>query len=382
MSRIKGLDGLRGVAVVAVMVHHYWPTPNQWSYLGATGVDLFFVLSGFLITWILLSLRDRPRGRVLLAFALRRILRLAPPWFILLFGLYLLGYPELRSGEALYWAQAYLINVFMVIRGNWAGHISHGWSLAVEEQFYLIWPWLMLLVHRRFLSPLMVALLVSAPVWGAFCLWSLAPEVGETRAYFAYFMLPIGCFDRLAGGALLAYLYVFKAPGVMEEVAGMGLLLGIIVLFLHFPLFLWPHGGGLAASATSPVWSTAVGLVFMWVVTHVVLASGEGSPVLRILEWRPLAYVGQVSYGIYLYHHPLVWVRDELLGLSEVWPPTFGWRLLLGVLTAMASVGLASVSWFALERPLGRLKRFIPYVAEEEVQAVPPRPTMSRSWLN
>src|SRR5262249_40880734 len=150
------LDGLRAVAVLAVVAHHTLPGPLVDALNpGAAGVRLFFVLSGFLITGILLGCREsmaqQGAGQALASFYARRFLRIFPLYYFALAVVLLAGVQEARDGAA--WHLAYLSNVYGVRQG-WLGSLAHFWSLAVEEQFYLVWPALVLSLPRPWLGPL------------------------------------------------------------------------------------------------------------------------------------------------------------------------------------------------------------------------------------
>ena len=153
------LDSLRTIAVFGVMLHHFWPEAEIRAGLtfGFLGVQLFFVLSGFLITGILLRGREvahRTQQSARKSFGLfyaRRFLRIFPLFYATLAVAWWVGLPEVR--DSVFWHLAYASNIYFVHIGDWHGSISHLWSLAVEEQFYLVWPFIILLTPRRFLLP-------------------------------------------------------------------------------------------------------------------------------------------------------------------------------------------------------------------------------------
>ena len=161
------LDSLRAFAVLAVVVHHsplvaFVPIP-----FGAIGVRLFFVLSGFLITGILLRCRDdRPDGSPgdrwfsLRQFYIRRFLRIFPLYYFVVTCAVILNYGCARS--LLPWLLTYTLNVQLAISGEW-NEFSHFWSLAVEEHFYLAWPWVVLFVPRRWVGSAAVLLVLTGP---------------------------------------------------------------------------------------------------------------------------------------------------------------------------------------------------------------------------
>src|ERR1019366_7465674 len=204
---VVALDGLGGVAAAMVFYWHLFPDEPvhrfvNWGYIG---VRLFFVLSGYLITGILLDTRaDKPRaashtpGRwhTLRAFYLRRALRIFPIYFVVLAIAYALDLPYVRS--CLAWYVGYLVNWLIIFRAQEGVGAGHLWSLAVEEEFYLLWPWLMLLVPRRHLLKIIVAFIAGA------VFMRLAVTLAHGSAITITFNTP-GCFDTLGAGALLAY---------------------------------------------------------------------------------------------------------------------------------------------------------------------------------
>ncbi len=140
------LDGLRAIAVMAVVFQHF--APSGWSKVipwGGLGVTLFFVLSGYLITGILLKGREEPG--MLRHFYIRRALRIFPVYYATLLIAALLAIPPVR--ETFWWHAFYLSNVLFALKNSYFGAVSPFWSLAVEQHFYLIWPWVVLFVPRK-----------------------------------------------------------------------------------------------------------------------------------------------------------------------------------------------------------------------------------------
>ncbi len=156
-TRIRALDGLRALAVLAVVLEHFGPVHlAELVHPGRLGVRLFFVLSGFLITGILLEARaaggPAATGSILRAFFVRRALRLLPLFYVVL-AISCVFSPSVREGWL--WHATYQTNHYIAILGGWPTAFAHAWSLAVEEQFYLVWPWIILLLPLRALGPAM-----------------------------------------------------------------------------------------------------------------------------------------------------------------------------------------------------------------------------------
>src|SRR5215470_1615655 len=229
------LDALRALAVLAVLVAHLSPRSStvfkiaKLIDLGGLGVRLFFVISGFLITGILLeskSYAERNRLPVTYAFRqlyVRRILRIFPLFYLVLSVAALLDILPVR--ETFAWHATYLTNFYIFFNG-WNGSINHLWTLAVEEQFYLVWPWIILLVDRRNLVTAIVVTIGIGPVFRLVCgLWT-----GNEATP----ILPFSCLDTLGLGALLAVWknricqehpakYPFGIVGILSGLALLGL---------------------------------------------------------------------------------------------------------------------------------------------------------------
>ena len=169
VQHMAQLDTLRAFAVIGVLATHYMPTSRFAGYYAMGGVRLFFVLSGFLITSILLKSRSiMESGKQLPRFTLfrfyvRRFLRIFPLYYFVLAVAAIADVTNVR--ETLLWNVTYLSNVYFFTRGHWAGPVSHFWSLAVEELFYLVWPWLILFTPRRFLMRLIICLIIIGPLF-------------------------------------------------------------------------------------------------------------------------------------------------------------------------------------------------------------------------
>lgn len=292
MNRNPALDGLRAVAVLAVIEHHaYW---HVLGIQGALGVDVFFVLSGFLITSILLR-EVHNSGICLRAFYLRRARRLYPA----LCGLVVV----LMAARWIDWRGALNALLYLGDYVGPSGFLAHTWSLAVEEHFYLIWPLLLPFVARMSRRDALILLLV---VYVLAVAWSQFNGIAWRDQYR---------FDtRLSGlvfGCALAFLPVRSMlPFGMLCMASMLLLAG------------FPMERVFAESATGAL----------------ILLSYQTR--LPFVTYPALTYIGRISYGIYLYQTPVIWFVSHNLGIDG----------LLGVLTSIAlSLALASVSFHTIE---------------------------------
>jgi peptidoglycan/LPS O-acetylase OafA/YrhL len=323
--RIVQLDGLRAFAVLAVFAQHALKAP-LWM-----GVDLFFVLSGFLITGILLERKARGQSYFSYFYA-RRVRRILPPYILLmivsslLFGL----------GWAHYWPWYVFFATNIGDALNQSGHDSLNilWSLAVEEQFYIFWPFVVLLLPQRALAVVAGALILIVPV-----LRAVATPWFDSF-WPIYYLTPFR-MDLLASGALLAVLVrrdrnalePFKVPAAILFFAMLAVLAW---LHLHYPRF---------RAANTPLSNAllySVSLVFC--TSAVIYALQSKGIVKRVLCNPVLVYIGTISYTIYLIH---------LTILYAVWPLHYS-RPVSAAIALTITLVYASASWFLFEKRLTR----------------------------
>jgi peptidoglycan/LPS O-acetylase OafA/YrhL len=355
------LDGLRAFAAGMVVFYHFWRPVRQYVHLGGIGVRVFFVLSGFLITGILLRSRasrdsgQTPAGIALRRFYIRRVLRIFPLYY---FALAVAWFGRVSGArEGIVWHAAYLSNVHFFLvnaarQGEWGGHVSHFWSLAVEEQFYLAWPWVILFARRQWLPGIALGLAVVGPTF-RFVVFSLT---GNDLTP----ILPLGCVDSLALGAYLAMTVApeFSSHRLVRPIGATVLWSGVL-LFCAYQ----------AAELSDGYWvfrdvsfDLAVALVGVWLVARA--AEGMRGPAGRILELAPVRYLGTISYGIYVYHNMLPDLLPRIarrLGYPDLLAPLGDQTLPYLVFYTAASVAVAAVSWHLFEGPINRLKARFEY---------------------
>jgi peptidoglycan/LPS O-acetylase OafA/YrhL len=362
-GRLPALDGFRGLAVLAVFVYHiaFFGGLEGRTFLdrlvlavalrGWLGVDLFFVLSGFLITGILLDTRDQPGA--LGDFYLRRLRRIVPAYAVAL-GVQVLVL-ALRSEFAtarLGWTGTWLTNI-LVAREGWTAlpaTMQHYWSLAVEEQFYLLWPLLALMVSRRSLMRISVLCIVVASVCRV-----LFAQWGDPIA--GYVLLPAR-MDGLAVGALLAA--AARGPGGMAGAARAarpwGLGGGVLVAALIAVRGRFDYGDPLVLAFGMSAAVIALGALLV----HAVAAGTSGAP-WRLLEARPLVAAARYSYAIYLWHQPVI-VCLTNIGLTASALPRVGGSqlpgtLLLALVAGILTIAISIVSWRWVEAPILNARR-------------------------
>jgi peptidoglycan/LPS O-acetylase OafA/YrhL len=283
------LDGLRTFAVLLVFLHH-WSLPE--SGLGIIGVQLFFVISGFLITGILLGLRELiEKGQSSLShslrqFYIRRALRIFPLYYACLILFVILDRFEIR--ETAPWYFLYAANIRFFLLGTFEGPLSHFWTLAVEEQFYLIWPLLVLLIPRGGIKPLLWVLILCAPITRI----SISLAVGDHFAS-THTLLPAN-FDTLGLGALGA---CWRAEGfdriVVQRITRLLLPLCLIEMVAARVV---PEGRVFFTAVDS----SAVAVVSLWLV----LKAGAGfrGAFGTVLSNGLVRFLGRLSYGLYVWH--------------------------------------------------------------------------------
>jgi peptidoglycan/LPS O-acetylase OafA/YrhL len=337
------LDGLRGLAILMVLVSHM---PNLGLTGGFYGVDLFFVLSGFLITSLLIEER-RDTGAIRLpAFYARRALRLLPALAVVLGTIVVFSAWKDPAPEAASMRRSALIAIFYST--NWFQAygalpnpvLSPTWSLSIEEQFYLLWPPLLVLMLRlgasRRATVVLVAAMLLASAGVRALLWSDSTE-GTRRVFFGTDTHADGLLCGVLAALAMAWGGGPESPAAKRAVnwVAVGFLAFLVPFLGQWPFDRWLlQGGYLAMNAASAV------LV-------VCLVTSPWRGLRAVFEFPPLVWFGRVSYGIYLWHIAVFWVLGRGTG-SGVWHWPMAWA---------ATVGLAAVSFYGLERPMLRLKR-------------------------
>lgn len=355
------------MAIASVLISHFLPSNylvNRLLHFGRLGVVMFFVLSGFLITGILLRYRDQSlRGTItrpdyFRVFYIRRMLRIFPIYYLVIMAGILVGFGPVR--QYWYWHVTYLSNLAAGFLGIDFGVTAHLWSLCVEEQFYLIWPLMVLRASRQALLRVALLMIVGSI---AFKLIGGLAGLGWRATNFATF----GCFDSLGLGAILAILRHERSdwPHWVKPFATYSLAFGLpLALALESFRFIEPSD-----VRQYFLYQGLIDLGFGLVSVSLVNAAANNSAYLigRVLQSRPLVYIGKISYGIYLYHPFLRAALPRLLQQFGLGIPPTGYGIL--VFYSVASIALAAISWHFFEKPLNDLKeRFAPASLTLEVK--------------
>ncbi|MBL7828945.1 MAG: acyltransferase [Saprospiraceae bacterium] len=358
-GHLPALDGVRGLAILLVLLSHftlreYWPTERIYFIVqsGWIGVDLFFVLSGFLITGILLD--SKGKGHYFSHFYRRRILRIFPLYYFVVIVtwvtvVFLEKAPERLQGfDSFTWFFTFTPNVAMGLKNEYMYHsfifnLNHLWSLAVEEQFYLLWPLIVWLLPMRVLAVLCLVLLAMSTG-----LRNLTDHIVGEKLSVASYVFTFCRMDGLAIGAFVAAAlrlnWIQKIPYHFWIARGLLLLTGweIVQLFIH---------------GTKPnLWTLSS--LFCAATLILALNPDQNSLTRRICETPVLVHLGKFSYGLYVFHHMLNFEWENWFGkplVASSLHPVVG-QILYMSLAFAGTYLLARASWKWIEQPFLKLK--------------------------
>ncbi len=354
LSFIPQLDSFRFIAVCLVIISHWLPGNiiNRIIPNGFIGVTFFFVLSGYLISTNLLYAKESidagylTRGRAFKVFYIRRTIRIFPLYYFVVISVYLLN-KNIYDGHII-WYLTYLPNFLVFKEQHWMGMLSHLWSLGAEEQFYLVWPFLIFFIREKYLKFLFPGI-VLASVLCKFCFFIYIPENTCTSA------LTISCLDAFGVGASLALLtlkekqndFIFSNKNFWLYFIAMVITSAIV--FINGIIFL-------------------LGFCISIVSALIIIKATKGFKGLggKILDHPILLYLGKISYGIYIYHFFIPWLIRCIRGQEITYPtviPVFpmNWLhnpfLLMGI-EFLVLIIIASLSWFLIEKPILKFKKY------------------------
>jgi peptidoglycan/LPS O-acetylase OafA/YrhL len=324
-GRITQLDGLRAIAIIAVFSHHAFETKLTWM-----GVDLFFILSGFLITDILIRSRDRRILAYFRGFYARRIRRILPPYFLLLAITCLLF--------GVWWVKPWyyylgFMNLLPITHVKFPDSLAILWSLAVEEQFYMVWPFIVYFLSERWIARLALFLVILAPLLRWFCTpWfsGYVPIYSETP--FRMDLLAIGALVSIVWRNRRTLIVTYGKYGILLSACG----LSGFVLFGHFVQ--------IKRTANTPV-SNFLTYEFSLVICLGLFVWALSGWRVGVLQSRLLQYIGRISYSLYLIH---------LTALMVCWK-YFGDRSYTSAAVAsLIACAYAALSWKYFEQPILR----------------------------
>jgi peptidoglycan/LPS O-acetylase OafA/YrhL len=352
MKYIKQLDSIRGIGIILVVLFHWLPVDSFYNTFPNRpfGVDVFFVLSGFLITQILLVARREgeiagiPKKSIFINFYLRRALRIFPIYYITV-SLVILSHHWLDAsiqgepGPML----TYTLNFHFYNNKYWGDLTTHLWTLSIEEQFYLVWPWIILLINKR-LVPYAI---------GVFTLAGMISQGLIVDQEFGY--LPTNtCFDAFGIGAAMAWVKVDRnhhVPRMYTVLRAVGIVSALVLLFAAVTpdlFFLAPQ-------------RTVRSLVAAWAICFIILKDHKNElSTAGIFNNRLLIFIGKISYGMYLFHIFFPWMYYNFNDYINRWLPE-QWSAYLFPITIIENflmlILISWLSWRFIERPILGLKK-------------------------
>ncbi|MDT8886878.1 acyltransferase [Aquirufa sp. LEPPI-3A] len=363
------LNGIRFIAVMLVLLDHWLIPINPFSFFGHLGVVIFFVLSGFLITRILFENADdcgknhsSPTAKII-RFIYRRSLRIFPIYFLLMFIGLVLGLSNMRN----LWPYLffYLPNIYIMLKGTWLGIWDHLWSLAVEEQYYLVFPYFILLLSPKRYPWLFIAMLfIGIGTRLGFSLYA-SHDMKENN-WMWWYVNPFSAVDCFGLGGVLAYLYHYKQTYFQSiKFLKLGLLISVLLFVGVLNLAKmseFPHDN--VWSIVFERFSGAIVALF-FIALCIRTDTWELS---SFLQGKVISYLGKISYGLYLYHNIVmnyyhnqgntIWyyltshLPDFHLELVNF--TAYKFLICLSLL-----IGISSLSWFLVEKPINKYKNRI-----------------------
>lgn len=361
---IPGLDGLRGIAYLLIFLFH-----ADYLEIGWIGVQFFFVLSGFLITGILLRMKKSlPIKKYFLLFYGRRFLRIFPLYYLYILlmsglALYLLSINYrpafmLIFKEQVKYAVYYVYNFFAAtIYNQRSFFLDHLWSLSVEEQFYILWPLLIFFIPEKHQKKLFVSFIAAGPLFRI--LFHFVYLTGEFRIFHpnlseALYPLLFTHTDAFSFGAYISCYSISKAKQQFTALAILTPLIGFTIQYLTtgsisnlsslgYPLHM--------PDAYQYIWGYSLLNYFFAIMIQMVVKNGLFN---KLLEWSPIRFLGRISYGLYVYHHPMIWFAFRIQDTDFVTETTA--KPIATLLAFFGTLLIATISYFLLEQPLLRRK--------------------------
>jgi peptidoglycan/LPS O-acetylase OafA/YrhL len=344
MRYLKQIDGLRAFAVIGVIIHHWTTVSTNFSFLmhlGAFGVDLFFVISGFLITTILI--KEKNNGKKIIEnikiFYIRRSLRIFPIYYIFLILIFIFNWTEIKPNALS--LLGYYFNFDMYFNG-WAkfSYVQHLWSLSVEEQFYIFWPLIVFLFINKNNFYIFIPLLIVVSF--VFCLSFLLFSPYKEVKLFTPF-----AFMSLFLGSLLSYI---KDRNIKVPYSSIFIIV-FLSIFLLLKLDLIPHFYGKNIIGYLIPFPS---LMFFLLVNKA--ADGYKGVAKVILENNFLCFIGKISYGLYIYHMIIPHLFFDNISYINIFYNT----LILFV--------IALSSWYLIENPINKLKNRFSYKESKDLK--------------
>ncbi len=363
------LNGIRFIAVFLVLIDHWLIPLNPFSFLGHLGVVIFFVLSGFLITRILFENADSCRSNrsspfvKMIRFIYRRSLRIFPIYFLLLLIGSLFALSNFKDVSV--WLISYTPNFYIITHNKWLGVWDHLWSLAVEEQYYLLFPYFVFFVSvARY--PRLLGWMLLLGIGSRLGFYFMASHETKEIYWMISYVNPLAAIDSFGLGGILAYLFHYNNV-MFEKLVSMTYLLPISLIVFIAVLILSTQ----AIYLHDNIWEIVFERLFAGGFAFFLIAQSLGNAswvIGRFLTLKWVSYLGQISYGIYLYHNVVYnyyhvdgntiigYLAKFLPNLSSEMPNFI--YLKFGISLCIV-ISLASLSWFFIEKPINRFKNRI-----------------------
>lgn len=349
----KQIDGLRCIAVMGVLLFHFVHFDNIYiSRLPfGQGVNLFFVISGYLITKILLISKEKIREhetsykQVIKSFYFRRSIRIFPIYYITILFLIIINFQNVK--DVIVWLVTYTTNFYISDNLNpYIGSFNHLWSLAVEEQFYLIWPFLILFLPQKHIEKFIILIIVSSLIFKI----TYFLNFGNSTAINA---LTISCADSLGFGALIAYWGLYRKE-LIKKINNIKY--SVLLSFIPFFYFIvYPRDYNFIVIIGN-------NFLFSIFAFFIVIRASEmkfSNITKYLLENKLSIHIGKISYGIYLYHFFMPDFYNQMID----WFPQYFYidspfRILFLIIF---SIIFAEISWLIIEKPIMNLKSKFQY---------------------
>jgi peptidoglycan/LPS O-acetylase OafA/YrhL len=363
------LNGIRFIAVFLVLIDHWLIPLNPFSFLGHLGVVIFFVLSGFLITRILFENADSCRYNrsspfvKMIRFIYRRSLRIFPIYFLLL----IIGsfFSLSNFKDVSIWLISYTPNFYIITHNKWIGVWDHLWSLAVEEQYYLLFPYFVFFVSIARYPRLLVCMLLLG-LGSRFGFYLMASHETKETYWMISYVNPLAAIDSFGLGGILAYLFHYQKL-VFEKLVSKSYLLPVSLMLFIAVLVLSTH----AIYVHDNIWEIVFERFFAGIFAFFLIAQSLGNATWifgRFLTLNWVSFLGQISYGIYLYHNVVYNYYhvdgNTIIGYLAKFFPNLSLEMpnfifLKFGLSILIVISLASLSWFFIEKPINRFKNRI-----------------------
>ncbi len=384
LTHIRELDGARGIAVIIVMLYHFMHVPllsndkpdqifTNVLHLGWVGVDLFFVLSGFLITRILIhNKEDRKFSEYLKVFYEKRSLRIFPLYYLYLLIIFFIFFPLvvhhldvvekaklITAKKDQLWFWLYVSNIKQVINGSFYGaSVGHLWSLSIEEQFYLFWPFLVYFLKTEKIKLAAICIIITAPLLRLFLWQAGVPPV-------SIYVFTLTRMDALAMGALIAVLAIQNVDFNFKFLIRFFLVMLILSLSSIYCFDIRPDVNPFVYTIGYSLLSLTFGALIL------LLQSRFSFTAKRFFKSKFLVFMGKYSYALYLFH-PLV--RNAMLRLlgtpKLIWGNQMLWNLLFILLCSVVSIFLALLSWNFFEKWFLKMKSKINMKDSQQVAVI------------